>query len=347
MINELKYYAQSLTILIAEDDKELNKELVELCSLFFKKVLSSSDGLEALEKYNSNKIDIVLSDITMPNVNGVKLSSEIKNINREQTIIILTAHTELDYIIELIDIGISQFVSKPFEDKELIYRLLKVSENIVHKKHFEESKSNFLNNVPLNENIEKKDELIINEEFEEFTDLDEFEEFDSFEDFDSFDDNMTSKEERKSLNQFNTSHSTISASAFLEEYDNLEYILEDVDEIDEYLEQIIYSLEVDNIQNNKHKVEHVLNKYASFLNSFSTFGDLSSSITLLKNQTLDINFDSLDEKRKYVIVEIIKSILSDLDSWKDYVFIEQTANDVYYINASIYSNCLQLQNLIK
>ena len=136
IIKELKLFAKDLNILIVEDQKDLNTELVEVNSLFFKKVDYAFDGLEALELYKQNDYHIVLSDITMPNMNGVELAREIKALNSEQTIVILSAHSELEYLIELIDIGIHQFVAKPFKQEELFYRLLKVSENIIYKEHY-------------------------------------------------------------------------------------------------------------------------------------------------------------------------------------------------------------------
>ena len=128
---ELKVFAKDLSILIVEDDVELNQELVAIAKIFFKHVASAYDGQEGLEVYTKEHFDIVMSDITMPFVNGVNLSKQIKNINEHQNIVILSAHSEVSYMIDLVDIGIRQFVHKPFDDQELLYRLLKVAEELV------------------------------------------------------------------------------------------------------------------------------------------------------------------------------------------------------------------------
>ena len=127
---ELKYFARSLNLLIVEDEITLNEELSNILSNFFKEVKSAHNGLEALEEYKVYKPDIILTDISMPKMDGIKMSEEIKNINREQHIVVLSAHNDIKLLIKLIDIGIDQFVLKPLEKNKLMYALLKVSENI-------------------------------------------------------------------------------------------------------------------------------------------------------------------------------------------------------------------------
>lgn len=133
IVKELKYFAKDLNIIIVEDDKELNLQLVELLEVFFKEVNFAYNGTDALTLYKNKKYDIVLSDIKMPSMNGIKLSQELININKTQSIIVLSAHTEINYIVDLIDIGIKQFIPKPFEEKEFLYRLLKVCEDTFYK----------------------------------------------------------------------------------------------------------------------------------------------------------------------------------------------------------------------
>ena len=79
---ELKYFARSLNLLIVEDEITLNEELSNILSNFFKEVKSAHNGLEALEEYKVYKPDIILTDISMPKMDGIKMSEEIKNINR-------------------------------------------------------------------------------------------------------------------------------------------------------------------------------------------------------------------------------------------------------------------------
>jgi len=153
---ELKQFAKDLSILIVEDDKSLNKELVEIASLFFKDVYSAFNGLEALKIYEAHTADVVVTDITMPKMNGIDLSRKIKYINSNQSIIIVSAHCHLDYLTDIIDIGVKQFIRKPFDDEEFLYRLLKVCEDIVLTKAISQYNSKETNKLT-------KEEIVIPE----------------------------------------------------------------------------------------------------------------------------------------------------------------------------------------
>lgn len=140
VIKELKVFAKDLSILIVEDEILLNAQLVEIVSLFFKNVRFAYNGEEGLKSYTEQPADIVVTDITMPKMDGIKMSKKIKYIKQDQAIIIVSAHCHLDYISDIVDLGIKQFIRKPFDDNELLYRLLKVSEEIVLIKSSNEEK---------------------------------------------------------------------------------------------------------------------------------------------------------------------------------------------------------------
>lgn len=89
LVKQLRTEAEHLTILVVEDDPILNEELMELLAMFFKDVFSAKNGLEGFEKFQELQPDIILSDITMPKMNGVELSSNIRKIDKEQPIVIL------------------------------------------------------------------------------------------------------------------------------------------------------------------------------------------------------------------------------------------------------------------
>ncbi|WP_294966404.1 response regulator transcription factor [Sulfurimonas sp.] len=107
-----------MNILMAEDYIILHNNLKKILSSLFDNVDASVDGKEALELYNNKheqneSYDIVLSDIAMPYVDGVELTRIIKKINPSQEIIILSAHKEVDYLLEFINLGVRRFIPKP------------------------------------------------------------------------------------------------------------------------------------------------------------------------------------------------------------------------------------------
>ena len=109
---EILKYTKNLSILFVEDHDELRKNTSEILKSFFHTVHSAKDGKVALEKYNeyyelnSKYYDIILSDIQMPNINGVELTSKLYKINPSQLLIILSAHDDSKYLMPLINLGI-------------------------------------------------------------------------------------------------------------------------------------------------------------------------------------------------------------------------------------------------
>ncbi|MCD4667524.1 MAG: response regulator transcription factor [Sulfurimonas sp.] len=158
-ILRLKKYTSQMSILFAEDYEELHKSILRILKSLFKSVDGAYDGLQALSLYKKNSYDFVLSDISMPNMNGIELAQHIKKIDSMQKIIVLSAHRDANYLHELINIGIHRFVEKPISLENLIDELY-----IVCKDLYDEDK--IKNNIILNANtiykMDQQDILIDN-----------------------------------------------------------------------------------------------------------------------------------------------------------------------------------------
>ena len=137
------------------------------------------------------------------------------------------------------------------------------------------------------------------------------------------------------------------AEEFLSEFDTLEYILEDLDEIEDLTIELIDFLDEINFHKYQSKIEFTLSKYASFLNGFADFGHISLAIAYLVDHIHKLDVTLLSDKQRYYCIEMIKGIFEDLRDWKEHVFVLQDARDVYYMNASLLSNTQQLENMIK
>jgi YesN/AraC family two-component response regulator len=66
----------------------------------------------------------------MPNMDGMQMSSEVKKLNDEQSIVIISAHNEVKYLMDLIDIGIEAFLIKPIQTENLVNTLSRVSRHL-------------------------------------------------------------------------------------------------------------------------------------------------------------------------------------------------------------------------
>jgi YesN/AraC family two-component response regulator len=144
LLKELKFYASNLNILIVEDDKELRESLIDLMEPFFNIVDSAKDGINALEKYKKRKYDIILTDINMPRMDGVQLSKELRLLNQEQCILVLSAYID-DFVIDLIDIGIQGLIIKPYDMNKFLITISRNCENIIMKKEFKRSQFKVIN----------------------------------------------------------------------------------------------------------------------------------------------------------------------------------------------------------
>jgi len=117
MINpkELQEAAQGITILYVEDDRELRQNTSRLLSSFFPVVDIAENGVDGLDKFKQGSYDLIITDINMPLMNGVKMVREIKKDKPRQIIIVISAHDEARYLLELINLGVEHFVLKPLD----------------------------------------------------------------------------------------------------------------------------------------------------------------------------------------------------------------------------------------
>ena len=107
---------KSLKLLFVEDEEDL----VEIISDTLKKLdanfLTAKNGEVALSLIEENKdIDIIITDINMPVMNGLIMIQEIRKRGYNIPIIIMSAHTELDYINRAKELGIDEYLLKPFD----------------------------------------------------------------------------------------------------------------------------------------------------------------------------------------------------------------------------------------
>jgi len=127
-------HTNGISLLLVEDYKPLRDDMLEIFEEFVKSVTIASNGLEAINLYedSDNSFDIVVSDIQMPKMDGIELSRRIRDIDPDQQIIILSAHTDSEYLLELINFGIAQFITKPIDHNKLLNTLYEVSKKITN-----------------------------------------------------------------------------------------------------------------------------------------------------------------------------------------------------------------------
>ena len=124
------------------DDMPIFLEYLRGCidwnSYGFEICCEAHDGKEALEKIDEYYPDVVLTDITMPYINGLELAEKITTDYPDISVILITGNNEFEYARKAVKIGVCDYIVKPFEKEELILSLLKLHDNI--EKPVEDSK---------------------------------------------------------------------------------------------------------------------------------------------------------------------------------------------------------------
>lgn len=116
-----------ISVLVAEDEKQILEPMVEYLQLFFEDVYTARDGLNAFRIYESKKPDIIISDIHMPHMDGLTMIEKIREKDKKTKIIITTAHSEREKLLQAIKLHLVEYLIKPVQSdllKEMLLTLV-------------------------------------------------------------------------------------------------------------------------------------------------------------------------------------------------------------------------------
>ncbi len=116
--------SKNFTILYVEDESFIRTN-VEGCLKYFFNVIVAKDGQDGLNIFSNEKIDLIITDINMPNKNGLEMLNDIKLINPSIPCIVTSAY-DIDIINKVNDLGICNYITKPFDIKDLLNDSLKI-----------------------------------------------------------------------------------------------------------------------------------------------------------------------------------------------------------------------------
>jgi len=110
-------------ILLVEDDQNFGDVLRSYLEMHEYDVTLATDGVEGLEKFRKGEFDLCIFDVMMPRKDGFTLAREIREKNTDVPIIFLTAKTMKEDVLQGFKIGADDYISKPFNSEELLYRI--------------------------------------------------------------------------------------------------------------------------------------------------------------------------------------------------------------------------------
>ncbi|MDR0664459.1 MAG: EAL domain-containing protein [Helicobacteraceae bacterium] len=127
-----------MKILFVEDDHGVLDSIAKILGRYVSELYVATNGKEGLHIYSLYKPDIVVTDIKMPIMDGLKMAREIRNLNPDAPIIIVSAFNESEYVAGAVDLGVCQYLFKPLELERLLDALRKCARDILLRRKIEE-----------------------------------------------------------------------------------------------------------------------------------------------------------------------------------------------------------------
>lgn len=130
-----------LFILYAEDDPSIRSQIAHFLSHRCARLILAENGREALELFRTQRPDMIVSDIMMPEMDGLEFAAAVKAASPSTPIILTTAFNDTDYLLRAIGIGIDEYVLKPVSLEKLQTALNKQADILFNARAFSASKA--------------------------------------------------------------------------------------------------------------------------------------------------------------------------------------------------------------
>lgn len=159
------------TILLVEDNRDMQTYIQNVLRDYH--VVSAYNGVEGIEKLANNKVDYIITDYMMPKMNGEEFIEKIKTENNSLPVLMLTAITDIQTKFRMLRLGIDDYITKPFEEEELLLRIKNGLKNYSNQQQYikteniqiEETRQNTINASFLNKLEEYIENNCKNEKF--------------------------------------------------------------------------------------------------------------------------------------------------------------------------------------
>lgn len=130
-VRKLTNYSNTLSVLYVEDNDSAREQTIKVLENFFTHITVAVDGDDGFEKFlDNNSFDLIITDINMPRKDGIQMVKEIRNLDKDIPIIILSAHDDSNYFINTIRLGVDGYILKPLDFAQLLSTLDKCIEKI-------------------------------------------------------------------------------------------------------------------------------------------------------------------------------------------------------------------------
>lgn len=146
----IENYKKTINIMYIEDDTLATSKLKNILEKYYNKIIIASNGEDAFEKMkNEPKIDLIISDINMPKMDGLEFLEELRKDNPNMPFVFVTARDEPDKMLKAIQLDINNYVLKPINLQNLLSILDKIIDKL-YKEYLTQEKNS---HIQLNTNL--------------------------------------------------------------------------------------------------------------------------------------------------------------------------------------------------
>lgn len=269
---------------------------------------------------------------------GTQMCKHIHDIHDEQPIVVVSANNEFMSLVDLINIRVNHFIIKPIRNKEVIKVLFNVCREIT--------------DFQLLDHYYKQIEALTDELAQQNRELEET--MRSYvEDIERVKNGEAPKKEIKILASLKddirfSKEDKIDAITFIESLDDSV-----VDKVENFMSEIdrltvaIYDFEESDINDKSNNINNIIEIFQMFTDIadvLATFPVAVRSFQAFTNflRELDVSLDG-DEAKKKLFVTVLLGTVQDIEEWIKSIFINSTAKDIHYFDASFANNCLEIE----
>ena len=119
---DIKLKLKELSVLLVDDEEFVVETMKDILPILFKESYFAQNGLDGAAEAKKNKIDIIITDLSMPKMNGIDMIKEIKLFNPEVKVICVSGHNESEFTKKAKELN-SSFIIKPISSSELFKAL--------------------------------------------------------------------------------------------------------------------------------------------------------------------------------------------------------------------------------
>ncbi|QKE28632.1 response regulator receiver-modulated diguanylate cyclase [Arcobacter acticola] len=353
-----KEILKNISILYVEDESDVREFTSKLLSSLLKNVFTAENGQDGLDLYkeNINTIDLIVTDINMPKMNGIAMCEKIRELNKEIPIVVTSAHNDTDFLKKAIDVGVSTYAMKPIDLYQLIESITKAIEPIFLKKELVTLNLSLESKIEMeiekiNSILDAQENIVIVTNKEEITNINKkFLEFFGIESFEKF------KEAKKDIfDLFHEEFGFITRNQMEKQECWLKYIKE-LPEIDRIVkiknhknEERLFTINIDYYENKEHYYIFSLTDITSIKEKANLLEYQSShdKITGLFNKNKFDEFYEKEVKRSKRYKNDLSIILFDIYEFREIIEINKSSiGDIILKEISqIMSNCIREQDI--